>query len=67
MKHLNRILIILVDEEMEKGVFAGRTIFQAPEVDGITYIHSKTQLKTGSFINAGINDTLEYDLIGEPV
>ncbi len=65
-KHLNRIYTILVDEEMEKGVFAGRTIFQAPEVDGITYIHSKALLKTGSFINAGINDTLEYDLIGEP-
>ncbi|MBC8247009.1 MAG: 30S ribosomal protein S12 methylthiotransferase RimO [Deltaproteobacteria bacterium] len=66
-KHLNRIYTILVDEEMEKGVFSGRTIFQAPEVDGITYIHSKAPLKTGSFINAGINDTLEYDLIGESV
>ncbi|HIJ57652.1 MAG TPA: 30S ribosomal protein S12 methylthiotransferase RimO [Deltaproteobacteria bacterium] len=66
-KHLNRIYTILVDEEIEKDVFAGRTIFQAPEVDGITYIHSRVPLKTGSFIKAGINDTLEYDLIGEPV
>jgi len=66
-KHLNQVYTILVDEEMENEVFSGRTIFQAPEVDGVTYIRSKVPLKSGSFINARINDTLEYDLICEPV
>ena len=66
-KHLNHTYTLLVDERMEEGIYAGRTIFQAPEVDGITYIHSENPLRIGSFINAGINDTLEYDLIGRPV
>ena len=39
----------------------------AAEVDGITYVHSEVPLKTGRFINAEINDTLEYDLIGRTV
>ena len=63
-KHLNRTYTVLVDEKVEEGIFAGHTIFQAPEVDGITYIHSEKPLRIGSFINVNINDTLEYDLIG---
>ena len=64
LKHLNQTYTVLVDEKVEEGIFSGHTIFQAPEVDGMTYIHSEDPLRIGSFINVVINDTLEYDLIG---
>jgi len=56
----------LVDETIEKGIYSGRTYFQAPEVDGFTYIHSKEPLSAGSFIQARVTDALEYDLVSEP-
>ena len=43
---------------------AGRTVFQAPEVDGITYVH-KERLTVGDFADVRISDSMEYDLIGE--
>ncbi len=63
-KRIGRILKVLVEEELKENIFAGRSSFQAPEADGITYINSK-RLKIGSFVNVRITDALEYDLIGE--
>jgi ribosomal protein S12 methylthiotransferase len=67
-RHLNRKLTVLVEEAPEPGVFLGRTAFQAPEVDGLTYIHAATAnapIKIGQFVRVKIADTLEYDLVGE--
>lgn len=67
-RHLNRELTVLVEEAPEPGVFLGRTAFQAPEVDGLTYIHAATAnapIKIGQFVRVKIADTLEYDLVGE--
>ncbi|HAO22149.1 MAG TPA: 30S ribosomal protein S12 methylthiotransferase RimO, partial [Desulfobacteraceae bacterium] len=36
-KYLGKRLTVLTEESPEPGVFIGRTAFQAPEVDGITY------------------------------
>ena len=63
-KYLHRILPVLIEEMPEKGLYIGRTVFQAPEVDGITYVHKDT-LTLGEFANVRITDTLEYDLTGE--
>lgn len=63
-KYLGRTLTVLTEESPEPGVFIGRTAFQAPEVDGITYIRAD-KLKIGEFAQVKITDTLEYDLIGE--
>ncbi len=43
------------------GLYTGRTWFQAPEVDGMTYI-SGPSVKTGELVRAEIRDSLEYDL-----
>ena len=45
-------------------LYLGRTMFQAPEVDGVTYVHAD-RLSVGDFARVRITDTLEYDLIGE--
>ena len=62
---LERIIPVLVESAPEKGVYMGRTRFQAPEVDGVTIIHAD-QLEIGDVIRVRIADTLEYDLIGVP-
>jgi ribosomal protein S12 methylthiotransferase len=65
-KHIGRIYDVLVENTTGKNLFHGRTFFQAPDVDGITYIHSE-QLEIGSFVGVRVTDALEYDLTGEIV
>jgi len=58
---------MLVEEMPEAGLWVGRTAFQAPEVDGVTYIRSKNSPNPviGDFIRVKIIDAMEYDLVGE--
>ncbi len=63
-KHMGRIYNVLVENKMEETLFNGRTFFQAPDVDGIIYIHSE-KLEIGSFVEVRVTDALEYDLAGE--
>ena len=63
-RYLHRILPVLIEDRLDVDVYAGRTEFQAPEVDGLTIVHSEQDI-VGRFVNAQINDTLEYDLVGE--
>ncbi len=65
-KHLGKLYEVLVEEATQDGNIIGRTFFQAPEVDGVTYIHSEG-LQIGSFVGVRITDSLEYDLIGSVV
>lgn len=67
-RYLGQTLSVLVEEAAEEHLFIGRHAGQAPEVDGITYIHVKSphcMIKTGIFTSVRIIDTLEYDLVGE--
>ncbi|GBC62976.1 ribosomal protein S12 methylthiotransferase RimO [Desulfonema ishimotonii] len=64
-KYLDRTLKVLIEESPEPGLFTGRTAFQAPEVDGMVYVHHEGPLKIGDFAHVRITDTLEYDLVGE--
>ncbi len=57
---------VLVENELGDGLYSGRTVFQAPEADGITSIRSGI-LKTGSFAMIKITDASEYDIKGEAV
>ncbi len=45
--------------------YAGRTEADAPEIDGRVYFMSPKKLNPGTFLNVVINDTVEYDLLGE--
>jgi ribosomal protein S12 methylthiotransferase len=58
-------LRVIVDGRDETGMLVGRTMGQAPEIDGVTYISSKKDLTLGSFHDVLINDANEYDLLGE--
>ena len=69
-KYIGKIVKVLVEESLENHLFAGRTAFQAPEVDGISYINTGSNsfgLKIGSFADMRVTDAMEYDLMGEAV
>jgi ribosomal protein S12 methylthiotransferase len=69
-KYIGKIMKVLVEESLENHLFAGRTNFQAPEVDGISYINTPPLsfgLKIGSFVDMRVTDAMEYDLMGEAV
>ncbi len=54
-------------EERQGECFLARSEFDAPEVDGLVYVHSRRKLKPGGFAEVKITDTLEYDLVGETI
>jgi ribosomal protein S12 methylthiotransferase len=63
-RHVGKTYPVLVEENPEQGVYIGRTQFQAPEVDGMTFIYSKG-LEIGSIVPVRITDAYEYDIAGE--
>ena len=65
-RHVGRVYPVLVEENPEAGVYIGRTPFQAPDVDGVTFIYSDG-LDTGSLVQVKITDAFEYDIAGEMV
>ena len=69
-KYIGQTLEILVEEALEDRLYAGRATFQAPEVDGMTYIksgHASADPRIGSFSRIRITDAMEYDLIGDSI
>jgi len=66
MEKIGNIYDILVEEKVEgESVYIGRTAYDAPEIDGIVYVHSERTLGPGVFVRVLIKDALEYDLMGE--
>lgn len=67
-KYLNRKIEVLIDEKDPKeNLFLARTEADAPEVDGMVYVHSGNRLHPGDFVKVKIKDTYEYDLVGEKI
>ncbi|WDP91080.1 MAG: 30S ribosomal protein S12 methylthiotransferase RimO [Desulfobacter sp.] len=64
LAHVGRTYPVLVEENPEEGVYIGRTPFQAPDVDGVTFIYSEG-LDTGSLVQVKVTDAFEYDIAGE--
>ncbi len=62
--HVDSIHDVLVEENPEEGVYIGRTKFQAPEVDGVTFIYADG-LEIGTIVKVRITDAFEYDIAGE--
>ncbi len=66
MTHVGQCYRVLIEENPEDGVYLGRTDFQAPEVDGVTFVYGEN-LSVGDFVMVRISDAFEYDLSGEPL
>ncbi|MCI8359851.1 MAG: 30S ribosomal protein S12 methylthiotransferase RimO [Clostridiales bacterium] len=63
---IGRTLEVLIEgyDDYIKCYF-GRSAADAPEVDGKVFFLSPRPLVIGEFVKVRINDTLEYDLLGE--
>ncbi|MFA5118898.1 MAG: 30S ribosomal protein S12 methylthiotransferase RimO [Candidatus Omnitrophota bacterium] len=66
-RFMGQEMAVLIDEK-EEGHYLGRSQKDAPEVDGLIYVHphadNKRVLAPGDIVNVRIQDTLEYDLVG---
>ena len=48
-------------------LYQGRTYFQAPQIDAVTYVQSKEPLAPGELVRCAIVESSGYDLIARPV
>jgi len=63
---VGKTLPVIIDE-VGATVATGRTKYDAPEIDGVVYVASKTPLKPGEIVNVKIEASDEYDLHGTAV
>ncbi len=67
---IGQVYPVLVGGKCDESelVYTGRTKFQAPEIDGLTYFGlPEWPIKPGDIISVRITQALEYDLAGEVV
>lgn len=65
---IGKTMDVLIEEKLEgNNEYLGRTRGDAPEIDGLVYVQSKSPIKPGDIIPVRINNALEYDLIGEKI
>lgn len=59
-------LDVLIEELVPgESIYVGRSMYDAPDIDGVVYVHTERSLKVGQFVKVKITDAMEYDLIGE--
>ena len=49
------------------GLYQGRTAAQAPQIDSVTFVHSRKKLAPGELIRCAIVSADGYDLVAQPV
>lgn len=66
-RYLGRSLDVLIEERQEDGFWMGRSMYQGPEVDGVTFVRPSTQhtLAVGALVRTRIVESMDYDLIAE--
>jgi ribosomal protein S12 methylthiotransferase len=63
---VGKTLEVVIEEEVAgENIYVGRTMYDAPEIDGVVYVHTDRALRIGQFVMVKITDAMEYDLIGE--
>ena len=63
-KQTGKKIECIVEAINDKGEIIARTYKDAPEVDGLIYIHTTTPVVPGDIITAKVTGAVEYDLIG---
>ena len=63
---IGRTVDVLVEGYSEETelLLVGRNAFQAPDIDGVTYINAG-QANVGDMVKVKITDAMDYDLVGE--
>ena len=61
----SEVLMMVEGKVADENVYVGRTYKDAPNVDGLIFVHTDAELITGDFVKVKVTGALEYDLIGE--
>lgn len=64
LERIGQTVEVLIDRT-EEGVYVGRTMHDAPEIDNEVMVRSARRLEPGQFVHARITDAVEYDLYAE--
>ncbi|MCX8056025.1 MAG: 30S ribosomal protein S12 methylthiotransferase RimO [Ignavibacteria bacterium] len=64
---VGKILKVIIDEQIDKKTYIGRTEWDAPEVDNSVYVNSEYEIEPGNFYKVEIDDALEFDLAGSVI
>jgi ribosomal protein S12 methylthiotransferase len=62
-KIIGKILPVIIDSVNEKNA-VGRTVWDAPDVDGLVYIEPSDEIEPGSIVDIKITNADTYDLFG---
>lgn len=63
---IGREILVLIDEVDEDGAI-GRSMADAPEIDGAVYLNDAFDLTPGQIVRCVVDDADEYDLWATPV
>ncbi|MEB6335136.1 30S ribosomal protein S12 methylthiotransferase RimO [Serratia rhizosphaerae] len=63
---VGRELLVLIDEIDAEGAI-GRSMADAPEIDGVVYLNGETDVNVGDIVKVKIDHADEYDLWGNRV
>ena len=63
---IGKTIQVLIDEVDEEGPI-GRSMADAPEIDGNVYIDTEQDLQPGDMITVRVTDADEYDLWAEQI
>lgn len=58
---IGRQLLVIIDQVDAEGAI-GRSMSDAPEIDGLVYLNGQTRLKAGDIVRVKIDNADEYDL-----
>ncbi len=56
-------LDVLIDHQIDEGVYEGRCFADAPEIDGVVYVQAE-HLEPGQLVPVEITEARDYDLAG---
>jgi len=65
-KLVGKILPVIIDSVNEENA-VGRTVWDAPDVDGLVYIEPSDEIKPGTIVDVKITNADAYDLFGTPI
>ncbi len=59
------VLVMIEGKVADENAYVGRTYRDAPNVDGLIFIHTDEELLSGDFARVRVTGSVDYDLIGE--
>ena len=59
------VLVMIEGKVADENAYVGRTYRDAPNVDGLIFINTVEELRSGDFAKVKVTGAMEYDLIGE--